>query len=50
MPPTDIRHPSTETIRQLGITIINRLFHQVYRNAIIRYRTQDIAIAELQIG
>ena len=42
MLPSPIVHPSDETIRQLGITIIQRLFHQTYRNAILRYRVQDI--------
>ena len=37
-----IRHPSDETIRQLGNTIIQRLFHKRYQNEIIRCRTQDI--------
>lgn len=40
--PTPTARPSTQTIYNLGDTIINRLFHKRYNGHIIRYNTEDI--------
>ena len=42
MIPSRIIRPTERTIYNLGHTIIQRLFHQTYRNKIIRYNGADI--------